>query len=113
MEAGELSSANQNAVADRMNHHRFNAHMKHHRQARRETMTTLSMISATRHVPLEGEVKARGFYRQSARAIRLTFFAYLALLCTATVSAQTYKDIFDFDGTTHGCCPQYPNAMAQ
>jgi uncharacterized repeat protein (TIGR03803 family) len=76
-------------------------------------MMTLSMISATRHVPLEGDVKAREFYRQSARAIRLTFFAYLALLYTATVSAQTYKDIFDFDGTTHGCCPQYPNAMAQ
>jgi uncharacterized repeat protein (TIGR03803 family) len=34
-------------------------------------------------------------------------------LCAATVSAQTYKDLFDFDGTTHGCCPQYPAAMAQ
>jgi uncharacterized repeat protein (TIGR03803 family) len=33
--------------------------------------------------------------------------------CAAMASAQTFKDIFEFDGTTHGCCPQYPAIMAQ
>jgi uncharacterized repeat protein (TIGR03803 family) len=39
---------------------------------------------------------------------------FLALvICAAAVSAQTYKDIYDFDGTTHGCCPRYPDVLAQ
>jgi uncharacterized repeat protein (TIGR03803 family) len=35
------------------------------------------------------------------------------VLCATVLSAQTYKDIYDLDGTTHGCCPQYPATLAQ
>jgi uncharacterized repeat protein (TIGR03803 family) len=35
------------------------------------------------------------------------------LILSGTLSAQTYKDIFEFNGTTNGCCPQYPAIMAQ
>jgi uncharacterized repeat protein (TIGR03803 family) len=43
----------------------------------------------------------------------LVAFLAVMTLCAAVASAQTYKDIFEFDGTTHGCCPQYPATMAQ
>src|ERR1700733_5690402 len=35
------------------------------------------------------------------------------LILSGALSAQTYKDIFAFNGTTNGCCPQYPAIMAQ
>jgi uncharacterized repeat protein (TIGR03803 family) len=54
------------------------------------------------------------FWRFSSLCIRhFAFLICLVTLCAATAAAQTYKDIFDFDGTSHGCCPQYPNTMAQ
>ncbi|MBI3475975.1 MAG: hypothetical protein HY010_09595 [Acidobacteria bacterium] len=34
-------------------------------------------------------------------------------ICAPGLSAQTYKDIYEFDGTTHGCCPLYPELLAQ
>jgi uncharacterized repeat protein (TIGR03803 family) len=43
----------------------------------------------------------------------LFVFLVVVMLCAAVASAQSYKDIFEFDGTTHGCCPQYPATMAQ
>jgi uncharacterized repeat protein (TIGR03803 family) len=39
--------------------------------------------------------------------------ALLALSGGAVVQAQTYTDIFDFDGTNHGCCSTYPGMLAQ
>ncbi len=38
----------------------------------------------------------------------------LAVTLTASVGqAQTFTDLFDFDGTSHGCCSTYPGALAQ
>ena len=34
-------------------------------------------------------------------------------ICAPEMRAQTYKDIYEFDGTTHGCCPRYPDLLAQ
>jgi uncharacterized repeat protein (TIGR03803 family) len=45
--------------------------------------------------------------------VRMALALLFLVLCTATLSAQTYKDLFEFDGTTHGCCPQYPETLAQ
>ena len=58
---------------------------------------------------------AAGNTREITITRKRNFVVYfLALLiCAAAVSAQTYKDIYDFDGTTHGCCPRYPNVLAQ
>jgi uncharacterized repeat protein (TIGR03803 family) len=47
------------------------------------------------------------------RRARLVVFLVTVMLCAAVASAQAYKDIFEFDGTTHGCCPQYPATIAQ
>ncbi len=49
----------------------------------------------------------------TSQLLKLGLSLLLLVLCAATVSAQTYKDIFEFDGNTHGCCPQYPAIMAQ
>jgi uncharacterized repeat protein (TIGR03803 family) len=77
-------------------------------------MTQLSMVSATTHFQRNSKLKGRGLSRlQSAGAKTFELLLCLFVICTATVNAQTYKDIFDFDGTTHGCCPQYPDKMAQ
>lgn len=43
----------------------------------------------------------------------LRFCQLFILLFAASMSAQTYKDLHDFDGTANGCCPQYPEVMAQ
>ena len=40
------------------------------------------------------------------------FLLFLSLF-SLTCSAQTYTDIFDFDGAAHGCCPTYPSVLAQ
>jgi uncharacterized repeat protein (TIGR03803 family) len=38
----------------------------------------------------------------------------LAIATSATVAhAQTYTDLFDFDGTSHGCCSTFPGVLAQ
>jgi uncharacterized repeat protein (TIGR03803 family) len=44
---------------------------------------------------------------------QLLMLASLALAFAATLNAQTYTDLFDFDGTSHGCCPLYPANLAQ
>jgi uncharacterized repeat protein (TIGR03803 family) len=43
----------------------------------------------------------------------LPFLALLALAFAMQAQAQTYTDLFDFDGTNHGCCPTNPAAIAQ
>lgn len=43
-------------------------------------------------------------------------FAFLLLffgLCSGTLSAQNYLDIYSFPGFPGGCCPQHPSVMAQ
>jgi uncharacterized repeat protein (TIGR03803 family) len=38
----------------------------------------------------------------------------IAFFATAVfIQAQTYTDLFDFDGTNHGCCSIYPGMLAQ
>src|SRR5436305_9948350 len=37
----------------------------------------------------------------------------LALACIMPAQAQTYTDLFDFDGTGHGCCSTFPGTLAQ
>jgi len=44
--------------------------------------------------------------------------AFLLILAVAALSAtiaqaQTYTDLYDFDGTNHGCCATYPGTLAQ
>jgi uncharacterized repeat protein (TIGR03803 family) len=39
--------------------------------------------------------------------------AILLLAATSLVRAQTYTDLFDFDGTNHGCCSISPGLLAQ
>ena len=36
-----------------------------------------------------------------------------ALAAASMLHAQTYTDLFDFDGTNHGCCSIYPGILAQ
>jgi uncharacterized repeat protein (TIGR03803 family) len=44
----------------------------------------------------------------------LLMLAVLMLVATTSmVQAQTYTDLFDFDGAAHGCCQTYPGVMAQ
>jgi uncharacterized repeat protein (TIGR03803 family) len=43
----------------------------------------------------------------------LPFLALLTLAFATQVQAQTYTDLFDLDGTSHGCCPVNPAAIAQ
>jgi uncharacterized repeat protein (TIGR03803 family) len=39
---------------------------------------------------------------------------FLAIAISATEArAQTYTDLFDFDGTSHGCCSTFPGVLAQ
>ena len=44
---------------------------------------------------------------------RLLIVIGLALTCVALSQAQTYTDLFDFDGTGHGCCSTFPGTLAQ
>ena len=37
----------------------------------------------------------------------------LALAVCPVAHAQTYTDLFDFDGTSHGCCSSTPGVLAQ
>ena len=37
----------------------------------------------------------------------------LVMASGALSQAQTYTDLFDFDGTGHGCCSTYPGVLAQ
>src|SRR5882724_2039328 len=41
------------------------------------------------------------------------FVVALMLTRSSMTQAQTYTDLFDFDGTNHGCCSLYPTMMAQ
>jgi uncharacterized repeat protein (TIGR03803 family) len=43
----------------------------------------------------------------------LVVLAVLALAASTLLQAQTYTDLFDFDGTNHGCCSIYPGMLAQ
>jgi len=40
-------------------------------------------------------------------------FLFFPLLGAETLSAQSYQDLFNFEGTPGGCCPQYPSVLAQ
>jgi uncharacterized repeat protein (TIGR03803 family) len=44
---------------------------------------------------------------------RLLIVIGLALASAALSEAQTYTDLFDFDGTGHGCCSTFPGTLAQ
>jgi len=50
-------------------------------------------------------------------ARRLRPLLFMLIIATAasltTAQAQTYTDLFDFDGTGHGCCSTYPGVLAQ
>lgn len=59
-----------------------------------------------------GNTLARSIQRNTFRK-PLLLCQLFVLLCAASMSAQTYKDLHDFDGTANGCCPQYPALMAQ
>ncbi len=77
-------------------------------------MTTLSARSTTpdfqaKQKPLE----RKGSDFRSGLIASFGLLLCLLMLSTTAASAQTFKDIFEFDGTTHGCCPQYPAIMAQ
>jgi uncharacterized repeat protein (TIGR03803 family) len=43
----------------------------------------------------------------------LPVLVILAFAAGARLQAQTYTDLFDFDGTNHGCCSIYPGMLAQ
>ena len=43
----------------------------------------------------------------------LVFLVFLGLGSGSLLPAQTYTDLFDFDGTNHGCCAIYPGTLAQ
>ena len=43
----------------------------------------------------------------------LPVLAILLLATSSLLQAQTYTDLFDFDGTNHGCCSIYPGMLAQ
>jgi uncharacterized repeat protein (TIGR03803 family) len=49
----------------------------------------------------------------SKRLRLVVALACLALASSSLVQAQTYTDLFDFDGTNHGCCSIYPGILAQ
>jgi uncharacterized repeat protein (TIGR03803 family) len=49
--------------------------------------------------------------RKSQR--RLLILISLVLASAALLQAQTYTDLFDFDGTGHGCCSTFPGTLAQ
>src|SRR5438132_7293280 len=44
---------------------------------------------------------------------RLLLVIGLVLSSAALSQAQTYTDLFDFDGTGHGCCSTFPGTLAQ
>ena len=65
-------------------------------------------------------ISLRDFFRPySSGQSRHATFGPLAVLVLLIVSglnvarAQTYADIYNFDGTAHGCCPDYPQVVAQ
>jgi uncharacterized repeat protein (TIGR03803 family) len=61
-----------------------------------------------------GKPKDGGFMRiASVAGIRFTLLLCLLALSAATVRAQIYDDLFEFNGTANGCCPQYPAVLAQ
>ena len=77
-------------------------------------MTSLSKCSGVSTPPEERECKHERFTRiASTCGARLGCLLILLLLSGATVTAQTYQDLYEFNGTGGGCCPQYPAVMAQ
>ena len=76
-------------------------------------MTNLSKCSGV-STPQERECKRERFTQvASTCGTRLACLLFLLLLGVATVSAQTYEDLYEFNGTAGGCCPQYPAILAQ
>ena len=51
----------------------------------------------------------------SALSLSSTFASLVLffVLCSGTLRAQDYLDIYSFPGFPGGCCPQYPSVMAQ
>jgi uncharacterized repeat protein (TIGR03803 family) len=49
---------------------------------------------------------------RNLRALFLPVVMVAAILATVA-QAQTYTDVYDFDGTGHGCCASYPGVLAQ
>lgn len=43
----------------------------------------------------------------------LPVLVMIVFAASSLLRAQTYTDIFDFDGTNHGCCSIYPGMLAQ
>lgn len=77
-------------------------------------MTNLSKCSGVSTPQEERECKRERFTRiASSCGTRLACLLILLLLSGASVSAQTYQDLYEFNGTGGGCCPQYPAVMAQ
>src|SRR5215467_10942824 len=65
----------------------------------------MKATSSVRSQPRTGKIsRARSMW---------CLFLFCLFLFSLTSSAQTYTDIFDFDGTAHGCCPQFPAILAQ
>lgn len=58
--------------------------------------------------------KNEGLARSASAGLRrLAFLLCMLSFFAATLSAQTYQDLFEFNGTADGCCPQYPAILAQ
>ena len=49
----------------------------------------------------------------SKRLRLVILLACMALASSSLLQAQTFTDLFDFDGTNHGCCSIYPGMLAQ
>ena len=76
-------------------------------------MTNLSKCSGV-STPQERECKRERFtHVASTCGTRLACLLILLWLGAASLSAQTYQDLYEFNGTGGGCCPQYPAVMAQ
>ncbi len=77
-------------------------------------MTSLSKCSGVSTPQEERECKRERFMHiASTCGTRLACLLSLLLLGAAAVSAQTYQDLYEFNGTAGGCCPQYPAVLAQ
>ncbi|HET6181037.1 MAG TPA: choice-of-anchor tandem repeat GloVer-containing protein [Candidatus Sulfotelmatobacter sp.] len=48
-----------------------------------------------------------------SKASQFTLLFLVIAVATSVAQAQTFTDLFDFDGTAHGCCASYPGVLAQ
>jgi uncharacterized repeat protein (TIGR03803 family) len=62
---------------------------------------------------LQNRMSSRCGLAGARRTCLLCFLVLLSALCAKPLSAQTYRDLFDFTGSPGGCCPPYPSVMAQ